>query len=150
MSRNPSLAKIHIAKKQLGMDDATYRAMLLQHGGASSSKDLSPIGLAKVLAHLEKSGFKPAPAKAAARSRPAVGADREPMMRKVGALLADAGRPWAYADGVAKRLFANTTKVERIEFCDVAHLTKVVAALSFDAKRRAKKAAAVAAETARD
>lgn len=144
MSRNPSLAKIHIAKKELGLDDATYRAMLLTHGGVNSSKDLTPIGAAKVLAHLERSGFKPKAA-AAKRSTPGVGADRAPLMSKVGALLADAGRPWVYADGVAKRLFANTTKVERIEFCDVEHLAKVVAALSFDAKRRAKKSAAAAA-----
>jgi phage gp16-like protein len=144
MSRNANLAKIHIAKKQLGMDDDTYRAMLKTHGAVSSSKDLTLIGAAKVLAHLERCGFKAKPAKAAQRSLPSVGADRAPLMSKVEALLADAGRPWAYADGVAKRLFGNTTKVERIEFCDVAHLSKVVAALSFDAKRRAKKAAGAA------
>lgn len=143
MSRNPTLAKIHIAKKQLGLDDDTYRAMLQAHGGVTSSKDLSILGAAKVLAHLERSGFKPK-ASTANRIRPGVGADRAPLMGKVEALLADAARPWSYADGVAKRLFANTTKVERIEFCDVAHLSKVVAALSFDAKRRAKKTEASA------
>lgn len=142
MSRNPSLAKIHIAKKELGLDESTYRAMLRAHGGVSSAKDLTLIGAAKVLAHLERSGFKPKAA-TALRSRPSVGADRAPLMSKVEALLADAGRPWAYADGVAKRLFAGTTKVERIEFCDAAHLGKVVAALSMDAKRRAKRAAIV-------
>jgi phage gp16-like protein len=142
MSRNPSLAKIHIAKKELGMDNDTYREMLRTHGGVSSSKDLTLIGAAKVLAHLERCGFKPKAGKAGDRARPKVGVDRQPLIGKIGALLADAGRPWAYADGVAKRLFANTTKVERIEFCDVAHLAKVVAALGFDAKRRAKKAAA--------
>ena len=66
-----------------------------------------------------------------------------PRMRKIEALLADAGRSWAYADGVAKKLFATTTRVERIEFCDGEHLTKVIAALVVDAKRRARKAAPV-------
>ncbi len=144
MSRNPNLAKIHIAKKELGMDESTYRAMLRTHGGVDSSKDLTLIGAAKVLAHLEKCGFEPKAAKAAVRTKPKVGGDRQLLMNKIEAQLADARRPWAYADGVVKRLFINTTKVERIEFCDAEHLGKVVAALAFDAKRRAKKAAAAA------
>ncbi|MDQ2822439.1 MAG: regulatory protein GemA [Pseudomonadota bacterium] len=144
MSRNPTLAKIHIAKKELGMDDDTYREMLRTHGGVSSSKDLTLIGAAKVMAHLEKCGFKPKAATAAGRSLPKVAPARQPLMGKIEALLADAARPWVYADGVAKRLFASTTKVERIEFCDVEHLMKVVAALTIDAKRRAKKARAAA------
>jgi phage gp16-like protein len=139
MSRNPSLAKIHIAKKELGMDDATYREMLRTHGGVSSSKDLTLIGAAKVLAHLERCGFKPKAGKANDRQLPKVGSDRQRLMGKIGALLADAGRPWAYADGVAKRLFASTTKIERIEFCDGPHLSKVVAALVIDAARRAQR-----------
>jgi phage gp16-like protein len=130
MTRNASLAKIHIAKKQLGLDEETYRAMLLQHGGASSSKDLTIIGAAKVLAHLERCGFKP---KAAARPRPAVGADRQALMRKVEAQLADAKLSWAYADGMAKRI----CKVDRIEFCDAVALGKIVAALAYQAGRRA-------------
>jgi len=47
MSRSANLAKIHIAKKQLGMDDATYRAMLQSHGGVTSSKDLTLISAAR-------------------------------------------------------------------------------------------------------
>ena len=39
MSRNPALAKIHIAKKELAMADDTYRAMLQNIAGVSSSKD---------------------------------------------------------------------------------------------------------------
>lgn len=139
MFRNVSLAKIHIAKKQLGMDDETYRAMLRTHGGVDSSKALSPVGMAKVLAHLERCGFKPTTAAKAGRTAPRVGAGRKAQVRKIEALLADAGRPWAYADTLVKKLFASTTKIERVEFCDSDHLGKVIAALAIDAKRRAGK-----------
>lgn len=32
--RKPLLGKLHLAKKQLGLDDATYRAILARHGYA--------------------------------------------------------------------------------------------------------------------
>lgn len=131
MPRNPSLAKIHIAKKQLGLDDDTYRAMLLQHGGVSSSKDLTPLGAAKVLQHLEKAGFKP---KAGNGKRPKPAAGRAALIGKIEAQLADAGRPWAYAHAMAQKMF----KVDKVEWLDEAQLGKVVAALAYDAKRRAK------------
>lgn len=53
------LAKIHVAKKQIGMDDDSYRAMLRSVGGVESAKDLSASGATRVLRHLEQSGFKP-------------------------------------------------------------------------------------------
>lgn len=139
MSRNANLAKIHIAKKQLSMDEETYRAMLQLHGGVSSSKDLSPLGAARVLQHLERSGFKP---KAAGKgARPNVTPDRSGLIRKVEAQLADAGRPWTYADGMAQKMF----KVDKAAWLDAEQLGKVVAALSYDAKRRAMKVAAAPA-----
>ncbi|MBO1856821.1 regulatory protein GemA [Burkholderia cenocepacia] len=59
MIAKSTLAKIHIAKQQLGMDDDTYRAMLRSVGGVQSSKELTPAGASRVLKHLEQSGFKP-------------------------------------------------------------------------------------------
>lgn len=52
------IAKIHIAKKQLGLDDETYREALMAHGNATSSNELTPLGIAKVLRHFESCGFK--------------------------------------------------------------------------------------------
>lgn len=40
--RAVNLAKIHIAKAQLGMDDDTYRALLARVAGVRSAKDLGP------------------------------------------------------------------------------------------------------------
>ncbi len=134
MASNANLAKIHIAKKQLGMDDATYRAMLLTHGGVSSSKDLTLIGAAKVLAHLERCGFKPTSSKAG--KRPVTTPDRAALTGKVEAQLANTGRPWTYVDGMAQRMF----KVDKFSWLDAEQMMKIVASLAYDAKRRAKRA----------
>lgn len=140
--RKRELAAIHVAKKQLGLPDDEYRSLLLSVTGKSSSADLDWKGRKLFLDHCKKLGFKSKASKTA-RALPSVAPDRMARMKKIGALLADSGLSWAYADGIAKRLFASTTHVERIEFCDGEHLAKVIAALVVDAKRRARKAAPV-------
>ncbi|KZE34162.1 gp16 family protein [Crenobacter luteus] len=128
-----ALAKIHIAKKELGLDDATYRAMLQSVAGVSSSKDLSDAGVTRVLAHLQRCGWKP---KAAAKvgKKPSVGRGRQALVGKVEALLAEAKRPWCYAEAMAKRMFG----VEKVDWLEPEQLVKLVAALSYDAKRHGR------------
>lgn len=143
--RKRELAAIHVAKTQLALDEDEYRSILRAVTGKGSSAELDWQGRKKLLDHFKKLGFKVKAAKAG-RERPSVGSDRVVMIGKIEALLADAGRPWAYVDGLVKKLFASSTKVERIEFCDAAHLRKVIAALVIDARRRASRQAAAAAE----
>lgn len=50
-------ALIHTAKRDLGLDDATYREMLRNIAGVASSKDLTPRQFEAVIAHLEARGF---------------------------------------------------------------------------------------------
>jgi len=129
MIRRSDLAIIHIAKKQLGLDDETYRAMLLQHGGVNSSKDLSATGAERVIKHLKASGFKAEPKYGKRpKHRPGCGA----MMDKVEALLADRKLPWSYAQVMAKHMF----NVEKLEWLEPEDLHKLVAALQIDANRR--------------
>ena len=58
MPSSADLAKIHIAKKQLAMDEDAYRSMLKSIGGVESAKDLSQAAVGRVLAHLKRCGFK--------------------------------------------------------------------------------------------
>ena len=58
-----------------------------------------------------------------------------PQLGKIGALLADARRPWAYSHAVARRI----CKVERIEWCNKDQLASVIAALQIDANRRLRR-----------
>jgi len=48
---------VHVAKRDLNLDDDTYRAMLVAATGQASSADLSVPQLERVLAHMKKSGF---------------------------------------------------------------------------------------------
>lgn len=59
--RNNELAKIHIAKKDMALDDDSYRAMIREIGGvdSGSAADLDQPGRSKVIAHLIKSGWRP-------------------------------------------------------------------------------------------
>jgi Protein of unknown function (DUF1018) len=56
--RRNLLSKIHIAKKQLGLDDDTYRARLARITGKSSSADMTEAELEAVLKDFAKDGFK--------------------------------------------------------------------------------------------
>lgn len=134
--RRRELAKIHIAAKDLGMDREAYEAMLWTVGRVRSSKDLDAAGRARVLDHLKACGFK------AKRGRPHAGRphnlgaeERGPQLGKVEALLAAAQRPWAYADGMAKRMF----NVERVAWCNTEQLQRLIAALVYDAKRHGRR-----------
>lgn len=138
-TRTRELAMIHVAKKQLGLDDETYRAMLWTVARVRSSAALDFAGRKNVLDHMKARGFKSAPGKRGREGRPhnMEGSERSPQLKKVEALLADAGRPWSYADGIAKRMF----QVDRVAFCDGAQLQAIIAAMIYDQGRRVARAA---------
>jgi len=55
--RRGQLAKVHIAKKQLGLEDGDYRAILLRVTGKNSSADCNFGQLEAVLAEFSRLGF---------------------------------------------------------------------------------------------
>jgi len=128
--RNTELAKIHIAKKQLGLDDDTYKDMLWTVARVRSSKDLDEYGRKKILNHLRSCGAK---FKRKKRTTPAQ--DKQALINKIQAMLAEAKRPDEYADGMAKRMF----HVERYEWLQWGQLRKIIAALTYDAKRHGRR-----------
>jgi len=126
--------KIQIARRQLGLDDGAYYAILARVAGVKSSKDLTPGQISRVLIELERLGFKPKPAKKTSRAAPKPAPDRTAQVAKIDAFLAEANRPWSYADAMALRMF----KVERVEWCDADQLRRLIAALTYDAKRHGR------------
>ncbi|MYM80558.1 DUF1018 domain-containing protein [Duganella sp. FT50W] len=132
--RKADLALIHVAKKALQLDDDAYRAILVNVTGKSSSASLNTDERQAVLDRFKKVGFK-IEKNNAGRTKPKAAPQRAQLVNKIEAQLADAKRPWAYADGMAKRICG----IERIEFCQSEHLVKIIAALSYDAKRRQAK-----------
>ena len=134
--RTKDLARIHVAKKELGLDDDAYRELLKGTTGKASAADLSSKERFKLLCVLQKLGA-PAATRQAYPGRPQKPApDQARLIEKIEALLADAQRPWAYADGMAKHMF----KRESVKDCESGELVRIVAALTYDAKRRAAKA----------
>lgn len=95
--RKSDLAKIHIARKDMRLDDDTYRAVIAQVGQAASgsSKDLTATGRARVLAHFRSKGWKPKPRarrRTAGAKAPGMATDRQiRMIRGLWIKLADAG-----------------------------------------------------------
>lgn len=75
-----SIAAIHVAKKQLGLDDDTYRAKLAQITGKSSVKDMTEAERQRVLTVFRNDGFRPVDGK------PAGGKLAGPFAKKLQAL----------------------------------------------------------------
>jgi phage gp16-like protein len=128
-NRRSAIAQIHIAKKQLGMDDDSYRQLLSDTTGKTSCSQLQIGELYQVLAMLKKCGFKAR--KPSHGKRPNPGASKAALMSKIEAQLADSGKHWNYAHAMAQRMF----KVEKVDWCDARQLRKIVAALEYNTRR---------------
>ncbi|MCY1559504.1 hypothetical protein D9M68_965510 [compost metagenome] len=102
--------------------------------GVRSAKDLSSRQVGLVLAEFERLGWKPKAVKKGGRAVPKPAPDRTKQVGKIEALLAEAKRPWAYADAMALRMF----QVERVEWLDSDQLRRLIAALTYDAKRHGR------------
>jgi len=122
-NRRAMLAKIHIAKKELGLDDETYRAKLCQITGKNSSGKMSFAELGQVVAAFKTSGWK-ANKKNAHRPRAANASARKiyamwTELKHLG--LVSAVRP----DGFVKRM----TGKDRLELLGSDQAQKVIEGL---------------------
>jgi len=54
-----AIAAIHVAKKQLGLDEDTYRAVLVRVTGKNSAGKMTPAEQHAVVQELRRQGFKP-------------------------------------------------------------------------------------------
>ncbi len=134
--RKKDLAMIHLAKKDLGLDEDMYRDILMQCCGAASAAELDPPNRRKLLAFFRGRGWGRND-HTKRRPRNMNAPDRSRMLKKIEALLAEAGRPWSYADGIAKRI----CKVDSLTFCKPEHLGKIISALMKDAQRHGRRTA---------
>lgn len=116
---------IHAACRELGMDEATRRDLIegIAGTGKRSTKDLELGTADKVLDRLQAlgarlGGQKDGPIR--------VSPDKAGLLGKIGALLADQKKPWAYAHAIAK----NNFKKERVEWLPVAQMRGMIAQLT--------------------
>jgi phage gp16-like protein len=118
----------------LGLDDATYRQMLASlTGGKTSCTACSLEELKRIREYLHKQGFPRSSARHG--RRPKVALTKKTILAKIEALLAEAKRPWAYAEGIAVNMYQQPV----LEWLTVEQLSSVMKSLIIDAKRRAKR-----------
>jgi phage gp16-like protein len=135
-TRQALLAKVHIAKEVLGMDDDGYRDFLQAQTGKRSAGLLNEIELDRVLAQMKRMGFKPqAKDKGKRPTTPKKAWSRSRVMAKITAQLATRELHWNYAHAMAKAMF----KKERLEWLYDEQLYKLMQALQVDQERRKDK-----------
>ncbi|WP_286695002.1 gp16 family protein [Spongiibacter sp. UBA1325] len=125
--RQRLLAQIHIARKQLALDDDTYRQALKTLTGKTSAKHLSLPELRCVMDDFTRKGF--VPKKGGKRPRPAK--NRTALMNKIEALLADKNQSWQYAHSMAEHMFG----LKRVDWLNADQLWRLVAALEIQRRR---------------
>ncbi len=139
------IAKIHIAKKDLGLDDGTYKDVLKRITGKDSSKNMTLNELKAVLDDFSRRGFvAKRTAKTAKRHGKKTTAhqqnqSRQAMIDKIEAILADMGLHWNYAHTMSNNMFGKL----QLQFCTDDEMFKVMQAMAVY-QRRHKKAQAVA------
>lgn len=124
MSRDPLLARIHIARKELGLDDDTYRDLLERVTGARSSGDLSEPDRQKVIRAFRRLGWKGG---ASRRKR-----SDKAYVRKVFALWGELKRTgvWRGEDiGSLRRFVKNMTGCDDPEWLSWPQASQVIEAL---------------------
>jgi len=137
LTRRKDLARIHLSKKELGLDDDTYRALLQGLTKKTSAADLNAKERWEVLQEMARLGSPATSQKKPYPGRPViVRADRADLLRKIEAQLSEAKRPWAYVHAMAWRMFKRT----QVQDCEPDELRRIVAALSYDAKRHGRMA----------
>lgn len=128
MSRQALVAKVHIAKKDLGMDCAAYRAFLERVTGKNSAGRMTLSELDKVMQEFRSLGWKPKMRKA----RRHIKKSKVPLIRKVYALWGEmcAEGYVSQPDREGLRAFVKRmTDVDDPEWLDEEQAVKVVEAL---------------------
>lgn len=151
MSRRPSLIKVQIARKELGLADDDYRMILSRLTGHSSSADCSDADLGRVLDEFKAKGWTPkvvAGGKlrgregkviiddplAPHRHRPA----DHPSAKKARALwlsLWNLGEVRDPSESALESFARRQLKVERLQWADQAQVYKLIEALKAMAER---------------
>lgn len=127
---------IHVAKRELAMEDDAYRAMLTnipELEGVTSTAKLAVPKLKVVLEALKQRGFKVRP-KGKSKGKPHNFDARMPEeITKIEALLADMALPWSYADAIANQMFG----IQRCAWLrDRKQLAAIIASLYVEQEKR--------------
>lgn len=128
---------LHVARRELRMEDADYRALLQRAAGVDSSTGIkSRRQLDDVMAEFKRLGFRKKPS--ARHGRAPNTLEREPQMQKIEALLAEMGAAWGYAEAIAMQQnpAGADHRIERLEWVPTHKLRGVITALVRELEKR--------------
>jgi phage gp16-like protein len=127
--RNRDLATIHIAVKQLGLDDGTYRDMLWTVARVRSAKELDFTGRMRVIAHLKAKGFRPRVGKQAGRGAPLADSLHAKKIRALWLKLRDAGVLRDASEAALNAWVKRQSGIDRLQWLTPADAAPVIEAL---------------------
>lgn len=117
---------IHVARRDLGMDDDTYRLMLGGMSGlegATSTADLSIPNLERVLEQLKRRGFKVRPNK---QARPLADSEQAKKIRSLWLTLHGLGKVRDPSEAALASFVKNRTKVEALQWLNADQASRVI------------------------
>lgn len=130
-SSNPNRLRyiklIHVARRELGIDDDTYRLMLAgmkSLDGATSTADLSVPNLLRVLEQLKQKGFKVRPNKTQKRTMADDGQSKK--IRSIWLTLRDLGALRDPSEEALAKFVLSMTGVEALQWLNGAQASKVI------------------------
>lgn len=133
-------AKIHIAKKDLNLDDGSYRDVLERVTGKNSSKNMTETQLKAVINEFKQYGWQPKASPTTQQrygKKPSASVERpsrQAIIDKVGAILADMGLHWNYVHAMSRNMFGKL----QLQFCTDDEMVKVMQALAVYQRRQKK------------
>jgi hypothetical protein len=140
------LALLHVAKRQLGLDDEAWRGLLAAAAGVRSSRDLDADGFEAVMLRLEAAGFRSTSKRRPLPARRGMASPRETqMIRALWGLYTDE----AGDDRSLGKWLHGRFGVSDVRFVDAALARKAIGGLrAMLAKKRPPAAPAPAAAAA--
>jgi phage gp16-like protein len=129
-SRQRLIRLIHVAKRDLVMEEDVYRDILKHVGGEESSKDLTLVGLEKVLHHMKNAGFR------VRRKKPQTASNRpladDPQSKKIRALwlsLHEAGAVKNPSEAALAAYVKRITGVDALQWISSEQASRVIETL---------------------
>ncbi|WP_218244069.1 gp16 family protein [Pseudomonas sp. Irchel s3h14] len=126
-NRLPLIKLIHVARRELRMDDDTYRLMLAGMtglDGATSTADLSVPNLLRVLEQLKLRGFKVRPSKGG--KRPLADDEQSKKIRSMWLTLHGLGAVRDSSEQALAQFVLKTTRVAALQWLSGAQASRVI------------------------